>query len=69
VKLVDTTPIKDEKRYADEGLRCLDENPFLPAFEAKKIGGGQRTKVQKVLLPKAPSPHLNTKYSILNTKY
>jgi hypothetical protein len=30
----------------DEGLRCLDENPFLLAFEAKKIAGGQRTDVE-----------------------
>jgi hypothetical protein len=35
--------IKEEKRYTDERLRCLDENPFLLAFEAKKIAGGQRT--------------------------
>jgi hypothetical protein len=32
--------IKVEKSYTDEWLRCLDENPFLPAFEAKKIVGG-----------------------------
>ena len=34
--------IKVEKRFVDEGLRCLAGNP-LPAFEAK-IVGGQRTK-------------------------
>jgi hypothetical protein len=35
--------IKDEKRENDEGLRCLGGYPFF-AFE-KKIGDGQRTKV------------------------
>jgi hypothetical protein len=27
-------------------VRCLDENPFLLAFEVKKIAGRQRTDVE-----------------------
>ena len=30
--------IKDEKRYTVDELRDRSEYPFLPAFEAKKIG-------------------------------
>ena len=35
--------IKVEKRFTDEGLRCLAENPFVR--NEQKIVGGQRTNV------------------------
>jgi hypothetical protein len=34
-------------------VHCLNENPFLLAFEAKKIVGGQQSNAKQWFLPTA----------------